>query len=332
MKEINIWDKLKKGWKVDKIKFKYILKKIEDIQKIMDNLALDTNVKTIWESKDFKKCRYNYNIEQEEGIIYIGIESNQYQGNEEERRKTLVLEYNPQKTDPFKINYLIPLKEIELHRRKVLYIDLAYDMEINIKDIEYTKRRINERWAHLGKQELETIYLGTKGTNGAVKIYDKVKEMNKEREEELETETGEINKIKYTGNCTRYEISIKPEEQAMYFNLPNIFLFESLVKLHNLNIKIDNDLIQKEILKLDGADFKNLISIHIGALEKVNKNNRKKYNELYQEIKKSCANTNKHNPSIFDNFNLESAYKCATTYLHNTTIHKDNQIIINTLS
>ena len=95
MREINVWDKLEKGWKVDKIKLKYILKRIEDAQAIMNNLALDTRVSTIWESKDFKKCRYNYNIEQEEGTIYIGIESNQYRGDEEERRKTLVLEYNP---------------------------------------------------------------------------------------------------------------------------------------------------------------------------------------------------------------------------------------------
>ena len=332
MKEINIWDKLEKGWKVDKIKFKYILKKIEDIQMIIDNLAIDNKVTQIWESKDFKKCRYNYNLEQDKGTIYIGIESNQYKGDEEERRKTLVLEYNPQKTNPFNISYLKILKELDLHRRKVLFMDLAYDMEIDINDIEYTKRRTNERWAHLGKQELETIYLGTKGTNGVVKIYDKVKEMNKTKEEELEKETGEVNKLLYKGKCTRYEISIKPEEQALYFNLPNAFLFESLVKLHNLNIKIDNESIQKEILKLDGADFKNIISIHIGAIDKVNKNSRKKYLNLYQEIKKSCANTNKHNPSIFNNFNIQSAYKCATTYLYNTTIHKDNQIIIDTIN
>lgn len=331
MKTINIWDKIEKGWKVDKIKLKYILKRIEDAQRIIDNLALDTSVNTIWESKDFKKCRYNYNIDQEKGTIYIGIESNQYNGNEEERRKTLVLEFNPQKTDPFKINYLRPLKEIELHRRKVLFMDLAYDMEINIKDLEYTKRRINERWVHLGKQEIETIYLGTKGTNGAVKIYDKVKELNKEKEEEIEQDTGEVKRVEYTGNCTRYEISIKPEEQALYFNVPNPFLFESLVKLHKLNIKQEDDKILKEILKFEGADFNNLISIHLGALEKVNKNNRKKYKEKYQEIKKSCANTNKHNLNIFNDFNIESAYKCAKQYLYNTTIYKDNQILISKL-
>ena len=328
IKEINIWDKLEQGWKVDKAKFKYILKQVKDIQKLMDNLAADTRVKKIWESKDIRNCRYNYNIETEQGTIYIGIESNQTQGNIEENRKTLVLEYNPQKADPFEIDYLRSLKEIELHRRKVMYLDLAFDMDINIKDIEYKKRRNNEYECKISHEELETVYLRKMGNNGAVRIYNKTLEMNGGSNEDIE-DTGEVKTIKYVGECTRYEIRIKPEELGTQFNIPNPFLFEELTKLHKLEIKNNgsDELILKEIYKYNGNDFTNLLTVHIGAEQKLNNRAKKKYKELYEEIKKNTFPTTE-NVYKLKEFNIKNAYECARMYLNNTTIYKDNQILI----
>lgn len=324
--EHNVWEKIRKGWKVDKIKFKYTLKQIKDVQAILDKLGDETSVKTSWESKDIKSCRYNYVLEQEDGTFYIGIESNQFKGNTEEKRKTLVLEYNPQKTDPFKLSYINKLKELDLHRRKILYVDLAYDIEVDIKDLEYTKRRKNENWTHIGHDKLETIYLGTKGTNGAVKIYDKVKELNKNLNEDLNQDTGEVTKKKYNGICTRYEISIKPEKDAINFNILNPFLFEKLTKLHELNIKQDNDKIMQELEKYEGNEFTNLLTVHLGKESKLNNRAKKKYKDIYQQIKKSCIPTTEYN-NEFKNFNTYKAYICLKNYLDYTSIHKVNAII-----
>ena len=102
---------IKEGWKVDKIKIRYILKRREDIQKIVDNLEIDTRVKIRYESKDFKQCRMNYTVETEKGNIYIGIESNQIKMSEDEKKKTLIIEYNPQKVcqDLFLTLSVLPL-------------------------------------------------------------------------------------------------------------------------------------------------------------------------------------------------------------------------------
>lgn len=326
----NVWNKIEKGWKVDKVKFKYILKQVKDAQKILDHLAQETTAIKYWESKKVKECRHNFILEQTEGTFYVGIESNQPAGTTEEKRKTLILEYNPNKTNPFSYEYLSKLKELELHRRKILYIDLAFDMEIDINILDYEKRRTNERWGLLGREELETIYLGTKGTNGAVKIYDKVKELNKNIL--IDTNTGEVLKNAYTGTATRYEISIKPENDAIAFNIPNPFLFDKYVKLHNIGIKTDNEKILTEIEKYNGADFTNLIKVHLNRIDKINKNYKKKYKDLYREIKKSCtSNNNKYNKEL-KNFNNKKAFECLTNYLKDTTIYKDNPIILENLS
>lgn len=325
----NVWNKINKGWKVDKAKFKYILKQVKDIQKILDHLAEETTVIKYWESRQVKECRYNFILQQTEGTFYIGIESNQPAGATEEKRKTLVLEYNPNKTNPFSYEYLNKLKELELHRRKILYIDLAYDMEIDIKDLDYEKRRINEKWGLLGHEELETIYLGTKGTNGAVKIYNKVKELNKDNS--IDTDTGELLKNNYTGICTRYEISIKPEEDSINFNMVNPFLFDKYVKLHNIGIKADNDKILDKIKEYTGADFTNLLIIHLGEEKRLQYRAKKKYKELYQEIKKSCTIPQQYNTE-FKEFNNNQAYICLKNYLKDTTIYNDNSIIVSEFS
>ena len=327
MKEIKITEEIKPGWKVDKIKFKYLVRDKRQIEKLIKHLSKETTSKD-WESYNVKQCRYNYTLETEKGTIYIGIESNQFNITEDEKRKTIVLEYNPNKVDPFKIEYLKFLKDIDLHRRKIMFIDLAYDMEININDLEYTKRRIDERYCHIGTKTLETIYLGRKGENGAVKIYDKVKEMNKNIDEEIE-DTGELIQRKYIGDMTRYEISIKPEKLATEFNIINPFILEKLMTLHQLNIKDKENKTIQEIEKLKGTDKKNLILLHLGHTELIDKNKRKAYKEMYEEIKKSCT-LSKYNNKL-KNFNHEQALTCLKNYLNVTTNHKINQLLIENL-
>ena len=181
----------------------------------------------------------------------------------------------------------------------------------------------------LWHEELETIYLGTKGTNGAVKIYNKVKELNKDNS--IDTDTGELLKNNYTGICTRYEISIKPEDDSINFNMVNPFLFDKYVKLHNIGIKANSDKILDKIKEYNGADFTNLLIIHLGEEKRLQYRAKKKYKELYQEIKKSCTSANKYNKE-FKDFNNKQAFICLKNYLKDTTIYTDNSIIVSEFS
>ena len=333
IKQINIKEVIEEGWKVDKIKIKYILKTTNQIQKILDYLATDTRVTKSWESRDFKQCNKNFTIETNKATIYIGIGSNQLKGSFEEHQKTLIIEFNPQKINPFEeIIYLKILKEIELHRRDIMYIDMAYDMFIPIESIEYQKRRNNEYECKIGHEKLETIYLRKMGVNGTVRIYDKTLEMNGGSNEDIE-DTGEVKKLKYIGDCTRYEIRIKPGEYSKRFNLLDPFLLEQLVKLHKIEIKQENqeEKILKEIETKKGAEFTNLLMIHLGYDERVSRNYRKKYKELYEDIKKGIPSNQLETHKIKD-FNINCIFNKLKTYLKNTTIHPTNAILERELS
>lgn len=330
IKQKNIKEVIKEGWKVDKIKFKYILKRVNQIQKILDNLATDSRVTKYWESKDFKQCNRNFTIETNKATLYVGTGSNQLKGSFEDKQKTLIIEFNPQKINPFEeIEYLRILKEIELHRRDVMYIDMAYDMYIPIESIEYQKRRINEYECKISHEKLETVYLRKMGVNGTVRIYDKTLEMNGGTDEDIEEDTGEVKQLKYIGDCTRYEIRIKPGEYSKKFNLIDPFLLEQLAKLHNLEIKQESqeEKILKEIENNTNSDFNNLLLIHLGYIERVNKNARKKYKELYETTKKKALETTHRTKNHLIKFNTNNMYKTLKTYLKDTTIHPTNAIL-----
>lgn len=333
-KHIDIKTVITEGWKVDKIKFKYILKKVEDGQALLTHLATDIRNTKYWESRDFKQCSKNFNIEINGATVYVGLGSNQIKGNFEEHQKTLILEFNPQKVNPYKeIEYLKELLHLELHRRDIMYIDMAYDMFIPIKDIKYTKRRENEYECKIGHKNLETIYLRKMGENGTVRIYDKTLEMNGGSKEDLDEETGEIEPPPiYYGDCTRYEIRIKPGEYSKHMNIANPFLIDHLVKLHKIEIhqKEQEEKILEEIYKYSGNDFTNLITVHIGASNKLNDRAKKKYKSLYENIKKSIL-CDQHKIQSLKDFDLKSLFNVLKPYLDSTTLELNNAILIQEL-
>lgn len=324
------------GWKIDKIKLKYILRKKEEIQKITDLIEIDTRVTKRYESNYFESCKMNYVLSiNKKGTnianIYIGIGSNQ-NVSFDEQNKTLILEYNPNKVDAFKeIEYIQDLIFIDIHRREIMSIDMAYDMFIPIAELQYEKRRINEYECKIGHERIETIYLRKMGNNGAVRIYDKTLEMNGGNEE-TEEETGEVKKCKYFGDCTRYEIRIKPGKYKKEFNFLSPWLLEEFAKLHKLSLKEESqeDKILKEIETRKGADFNNLLLIHLGYIDRVHKNKRKEYKELYQEIKKMALVTTK-TTNIFIDFNTDKMLKPINDYLKYITTDKNNQILLHNI-
>lgn len=333
-KHIDIKTVISEGWKVDKIKFKYILKKVEDGQALLSWIATDTRMTKMWESRDFKQCSKNFNLELNGATVYIGLGSNQIKGNFEEHQKTLILEFNPQKVNPYKeIEYLKELLHLELHRRDIMYIDMAYDMFIPIKDIKYTKRRENEYECKIGHKNLETIYLRKMGVNGTVRIYDKTLEMNGGSKEDIDEETGEIEPPPiYYGDCTRYEIRIKPGEYSKHMNIANPFLIDHLVKLHKIELhqQEQEEKVIEEIYKYTGNDFTNLLAVHVGAIKKLNNRAKAKYKLIYEDIKKSCSSTTKNNHKLND-FTTKSLANTLINYLNSTTLALNNAILIQEL-
>ena len=327
-KTYDIKEIIQPGWKLDKVKLKYTVRKKEEIQNIINHIELDTRVLERYESNNFKACRMNYLIKTKEGNLYVGIGSNQPNLTFDEQMKTIIIEYNPNKIDAFLIApYLKHLLFLDIHRREILSLDLAYDMFVNISELEYTKRRVNEYECRISHKNLETVYLRKMGLNGSVRIYDKTLEMNGGTNEDVEEETGEIFYKKYTGNCTRYEIRIKPGKLKLAFNLLTPWLLSELVNLHKLEIKEkgQNEKILDKIHQYNGNDFTNLLAVHIGAANKLNDRAKKKYKQIYENIKKEISS--KKDTSILKNFNTDKMFKIIINYLEHITIKQHNQII-----
>ena len=327
-KTYDIKEIIKPGWKLDKVKLKYTVRKKEEIQNIINHIELDTRIRKRYDSKNFKECRMNYIIETKEGNLYIGIGSNHPKLTFDEQMKTIVIEYNPNKIDAFLIApYLKHLLFLDIHRREILALDLAYDMFVNISELEYTKRRVNEYECRISHKNLETVYLRKMGLNGSVRIYDKTLEMNGGTNEDVEEETGEIFYKKYTGNCTRYEIRIKPGKLKLAFNLLTPWLLSEYAKLHKLSIKEkgQNEKILDKIHQYNGNDFTNLLAVHIGAERKINNRAKKKYKQIYENIKKEISS--KKDTSILKDFNTDKMFKVIINYLEHITIKQHNQII-----
>lgn len=324
----NIQDIFQQGWKVDKAKIKFIVRNKNFLDDVSYYLSLDTRVIQHFTSGALKNCHDNFTLECKKGNVYIGLEDNSNM-NTEEARKTITVEYNPQKVDLFtELNYLEPLKHLDLHRRYILYLDLAYDMYINISDLRYKKRRKNEYRALIEHSHLETIYLKRFGTPNAVRIYDKTAEMNADKSADLEEDTGEIKYQKYYGDCTRYEIRIKPENRAeqLMFNITNPFLIENMVKLHELWLNDGTEeKILKEIETYESVKFKNLLLIHLGYDDKItDKKTRYKYKEMYADIKKSFSSSQQEN-DIFKDFNTDCIYSTTKRYLNSITFNEELQ-------
>ena len=337
MKRINIQDVFSPGWKVDKAKIKYLVRNRKEIDDLMYCLSVDSRVNSQFTSTSLKNSHYNFTIECKKGTVYVGLEDNSNM-NTEESRKTVTVEYNPYKVDIFsEITYLSKFKWTELHRRYILYLDLAYDMYINISDLRYKKRRKNEYRSLHEHSHLETIYLKRFGTTNAVRIYDKTKEMNSNKNEDIDNDSGEVVQEKYYGDCTRYEIRIKPEgkHQQLMMNLIDPFFIQSIVNLHELWLDDGTeDKILKEIETRNGVEFKNLLFIHLGYDEKISdKKTRYKYKEIYQNMKKSFSSSQQEN-DIFKMYNTDSMYYTIKTYLDNITFEsssQDNTMLIATI-
>lgn len=326
---INIQSLYSEGWSIDKVKLKFILPTLQYADNISFALSIDTRVVQDWVTNAIKQCHFNYNIQVGKNSFYVGLGSNGPKGSFQEKQKVLILEYNPNKVNPFKeFSIFHNLLYIPIHRRELMYFDLAYDMYLNINDISYVKRRSNEYECLISHNTLETIYLRSMGKNGSVRIYDKTLEQNGGINEDVDFETGEVKTVRndFYGDLTRYEIRIKPgKDNNLNLLRMTPFTFNELCKLHNLSLKIpsDDDVIINLIKSFNTKTSQLLMLIHLGHSDLLSKQSIKKYRDLYYSLKEKALNNSYISTNSFDNFNNEKAFKCLCKYLESIQLDKN---------
>lgn len=214
-------------YSVDKIKLEFQYIKTNRVQQFLDNIQYDINYK-YYTSNNVTKCQHNFIFGEGEGTVYCGVVPNWKSENKHD--KSIILEYNPNKVNPYLFDKLSWLLNVNKYCIKVMSFDIAVDMNVEYKYLRMLKRDKREYFGILGHGEVETRYLGALGNNH-VKLYDKAKEQ------------------KLEGVAwSRFEITVK-DINSMFCSLGE---FKSVVKLPQLYYV--NGQIGMEEMKLKDID------------------------------------------------------------------------------
>ena len=179
-------------YSVDKVKIEFQYIKIKTIQDFMDKLmsgSYSVEYDKYYESNKMTNCKHNFNYGEGEGGVYLGIIPNWRK--EERNDKNIVIEYNPNKVDPFMLDVFQWMLKIPRISWRVMNFDIATDIMLPYDTVFMTKRDKREETGSRGHSNIETRYLGAMG-NGHIKLYDKAKEQKLE-----------------SVDWTRFEITIK---------------------------------------------------------------------------------------------------------------------------
>lgn len=218
-------------YSIDKIRLKtYItyqnFKDLESFFRIYYNYT----IKNFWLS-DRKSCfHYNYNIEIEDGKRFIF----QFMHNTEsicydkiDKKYNFTIEFNPNK---LKNNFLVMHILNSFPRWYIRSFDLAIDIPINILDILFDKKSKRSYKIFSSGGDNMTYYIGTKDSDGAIKIY------NKKFESSLNI-VGNLTRIEITRKYDDFDIvGIKNYDYGEKF-LPNIFLNQHIFSFSDVTTK-----------------------------------------------------------------------------------------------
>ena len=160
------------NYSIDKVKLKFFYIKTPRVQDFLNSLSM-AEFTTHYDSNKITKCKHNFVWGKGDGSVYVGIIPNWE--TEEKSDKNIVLEYNPNKVNPFLIEELAWLKNIPQVLIKVMNFDVAVDMPTPYRTVRMLKRDKREYQCEIGHSEVETRYLGELGHNH-VKLYNKAKE------------------------------------------------------------------------------------------------------------------------------------------------------------
>ena len=140
----------------------------------------------------YSEYHYNLNIGQGGGAIRIGYKHNSCNNNA--RVFTMRLEFNPSKQveNDFKAFWRLFKEIFKEHMKLIKQIDIAFDLSVETRQIIATSLTGRQR-----SMIKDTVYYGTRGNNGRLKIYNKKKEMQQKQKIEF-TEGVELTRIEYT--------------------------------------------------------------------------------------------------------------------------------------
>lgn len=178
---------MKLKYSIDKVKLEFQYVKTDRVQSFLDSLTY-TDYDSYYESNKITKCKHNFLYETKEGSVYVGVVPNWKK--ECRHDKSIILEYNPNKVDPFLSDSFAWLKLIPKACIKIMNFDVACDMDLPYSSVRMLKRDKRESFSIFGHSDVETRYLGAMGHNH-IKLYNKALEQ------------------KVNVDWTRFEITIK---------------------------------------------------------------------------------------------------------------------------
>ena len=206
------------------------------VQQFLNGLEYDVTY-TYYHSNSVTKCQHNFLFGSGDGAVYVGVVPNWK--TEEKHDKNIILEYNPNKINPFMLDRLSWLQNIHRHNIKLMSFDIAVDFDLDYSLVRMLKRDVREYFAILGHSEPETRYLGALGHNH-VKLYNKAKEQ------------------KLDGvNWTRFEITNK-EIDKLYcgynefkasLSLPKLYYINNQISMEEFNLKDVDRIVLNSIIQ-----------------------------------------------------------------------------------
>lgn len=272
-------------YSIDKVKLEFMYIDAGRVQNFLDSLEYDVTY-TYYHSNSVTKCQHNFLFGGGDGSVYVGVVPNWK--TEERHDKNIILEYNPNKVNPFMLDKLSWLQNIHRHNIKLMSFDIAVDFDLDYSLVRMLKRDIREYFAILGHTEPETRYLGALGHNH-VKLYNKAKEQK-------------LNGIDWT----RFEITNKEidklycgfDEFKNSLSLPKLYMVDGQINMDIMRLKDTDRIVLESII----SDTQVLYTIK-------RYETRKRFEKLLLQF------------LIPLELNVDKMYKCYYDYFTNTFKH-----------
>ena len=252
--------KININYSVDKIRLKTEIHKTVLQNVILNPFSCEPGVS--YEMKtSITAYRHNFRIEDNSdfGICSFWVASS-HNSRKNSDHVDLILDYNPNKCKgSVLLNYIIDSIFRDNRHVEVKSLDLAIDIPVNILDLGYSYKGNMSRATFDNGSDDRTYYFRKRRSNGYVKIYNKKRESNLDRE------------------LTRYEITLNPDvciDSMSVYSVPED-LFIPVRDLNNFQLPVD----------LKGTDKILLLACmeHPEYLKDLGRDKRKKIEQLLAE-------------------------------------------------
>ena len=233
-----------------------------------------------YQKRDISSHRHNFKFEQYNSLgdkcsFWLGIQHNSLKpGN---KSVDVVFEYNPNKcVGSDMLGYILNSFYLNNPKVEVRKMDIAIDIPVNILNIKFQKDRRDLTVKDKGSDN-KTYYIGSRSSQGHIKIY------NKKREGNLDYE------------LTRYEITIEPKMRI-----------DSMVRIYSFdeNLLLPISCIDDVQLDFDlkGQDRFNVLAVldNPMLLSLLDKRKAKKIKDIISSIGSVCFDIGRINNTILN--------------------------------